>query len=41
MEGFFKYYPHGCQSWLAGIECIDPKIAFDFYKAILKRLQIL
>ncbi len=37
MEGFFKYYPHGCQSWLAGIECIDPKIAFDFYKAILKK----
>lgn len=37
MEGFFKYYHFGCQSWLAGIECIDPKIAFDFYDALLNK----
>ena len=30
MEAFSKYHSYGCQSWLVGIECIDPKIAFDF-----------
>ena len=37
MEGFFKYHVFGCQSWLAGIECIDPKIAFDFYYALINK----
>ncbi len=37
MEGFLKYHKHGCQAWLVGIECIDPKIAFDFYKAMINK----
>ena len=37
MEAFSKYHSYGCQSWLVGIECIDPKIAFDFYNALLNK----
>ena len=37
MEGFYKYHKYGCHSWLVGIECIDPKIAFDFYEALLNK----
>ena len=37
MESFLKYHKHGCQAWLVGIECIDPKIAFDFYKAMINK----
>ena len=34
MEVFSKLYKLGCQSWLTGVECLDPKIAFDFYEAL-------
>ena len=37
MEGFYKYHKYGCHSWLVGIECIDPKIALDFHKALLSK----
>ena len=31
MENFNKI---GCQSWLVGIELLDPRISFDFLKAL-------
>ena len=34
MEVFAKLYNLGCQSWLTGVECIDPKIALDFYDSL-------
>jgi len=37
MEIFSKLYKLGCQSWLTGVECLDPKIAFDFYEALNKK----
>lgn len=35
MEVFAKLYKHGCQAWLTGVGCLDPKISIDFYNALL------
>ena len=37
MEVFAKLYKLGCQSWLTGVGCLDPKISIDFYNAILSK----
>ncbi len=34
MSAWKNYKLLGCQSWLVGMELIDPKIAFDFVKAL-------
>ena len=36
MEVFSKIHKYGCQSWLTGVGCLDPKISFDFYDALLE-----
>ena len=35
MEVFSKLHKYGCQSWLTGVGCLDPKISIDFYDALL------
>ena len=37
MTGWRKYQKIGCQSWLVGIELLDPSIAFDFIKALREK----
>ncbi len=37
MEVFANIYKYGCQSWLTGVGCLDPKISVDFYNALLSK----
>ena len=37
MEVFAKIYKHGCQAWLTGVGCLDPKISIDFYNSLLSK----
>ncbi len=37
MTAWKKYNKLGCQSWLVGLELIDPKLAFDFVQALKKK----
>tara|TARA_B100001741_G_C16541943_1_gene594766 strand:+ start:1466 stop:2440 length:975 start_codon:yes stop_codon:yes gene_type:complete len=37
MTAWRKYKKIGCQSWLVGIELLDPSIAFDFDKALREK----
>ena len=37
MEVFAKLHKYGCQSWLTGVGCLDPKISIDFYNALLSK----
>ena len=37
MEVFAKIHKYGCQSWLTGVGCLDPKISIDFYDALLSK----
>ena len=37
MEVFAKLQKFGCQSWLTGVGCLDPKISIDFYSALLSK----
>ena len=36
MSAWSKFSKLGCQSWLVGIELIDPRLAFDFIKRLEK-----
>ena len=40
MSAWRKYKKIGCQSWLVGIELLDPRISFDFLKALKKKTII-
>ena len=40
MSAWRKYKKIGCQSWLVGLELLDPRIAYDFMEALKKNDKI-